>query len=91
VARPAGSCRGRARGQPLRHRPVTGWASLTDTERGVAAVIAEGLTNREAAARLYLSRHTIDFHLRQIFRKLRIVSRVELTRHVPQCGAEFGR
>jgi regulatory LuxR family protein len=52
---------GRARGQPLRHRPVTGWASLTDTERGVAAVITEGLTNREAAARLYLSRHTIDF------------------------------
>ena len=57
-----------------------GWDSLTATERIVAAIIAEGATNREAAARLYLSRHTIDYHLRQIFRKLGVASRVELTR-----------
>jgi transcriptional regulator of acetoin/glycerol metabolism len=59
-------------------RPEYGWDALTDTERGVAAIIARGATNREAAAQLYLSRHTIDFHLRQIFRKLGISSRVEL-------------
>jgi transcriptional regulator of acetoin/glycerol metabolism len=58
------------------------WDSLTATERSVAEIIAEGATNREAAARLYLSRHTIDFHLRQIFRKLGVASRVELTRLV---------
>jgi DNA-binding CsgD family transcriptional regulator len=61
---------------------VYGWRALTGTERRVAEVVAEGLTNPEAGARLFLSRHTVDFHLRQIFRKLDIHSRVELTRIV---------
>lgn len=69
------------------HRPAYGWASLTSSERSVAAIIAEGATNREAAARLFLSRHTIDFHLRQIFRKLEISSRVALARLVVQHSA----
>ena len=72
---------------PARHRPAYGWASLTSSERSVAAIIAEGATNREAAARLFLSRHTIDFHLRQIFRKLEISSRVALARLVVQHSA----
>jgi DNA-binding CsgD family transcriptional regulator len=59
-------------------------ASLTETERSVADIIAEGATNREAAARLFLSPHTTDYHLRQIFRKLAIGSRVELARLVPR-------
>jgi DNA-binding CsgD family transcriptional regulator len=63
-------------------RPVSGWPSLTEAERRVADVVAEGLTNAKAAERLFLSRHTVDFHLRQIFRKLGIGSRVELTRLV---------
>jgi DNA-binding CsgD family transcriptional regulator len=62
--------------------PTLGWASLTDTELAVAERVAGGLTNREAGAQLYLSPHTIDFHLRQIFRKLDVRSRVELTRLV---------
>jgi DNA-binding CsgD family transcriptional regulator len=61
-------------------RPVSGWASLTDTERSVAEIVSEGLTNAEVAERMYLSRHTVDFNLRQIFRKLGIRSRVELAR-----------
>ncbi|MCU1354197.1 MAG: hypothetical protein JWM05_3406 [Acidimicrobiales bacterium] len=65
-------------------RPVSGWGSLTETERRVAEVVAEGFTNASAAERLYLSRHTVDFHLRQIFRKLAIRSRVELVRMVLQ-------
>jgi DNA-binding CsgD family transcriptional regulator len=71
-------------GEGGKRRTAYGWPSLTGTERSVAAIIAEGATNREAAARLLLSRHTIDFHLRQIFRKLEIRSRVELTRLVIQ-------
>ena len=59
-------------------RPVSGWASLTDAERRVALTVAEGPTNLEAAALLHLSRHTVDFHLRQVFRKLNLDSRVEL-------------
>jgi len=62
--------------------PMSGWASLTPTERDVARVVAEGLTNSEVAWRLAMSRHTVDFHLRQIFRKLTIRSRVALARLV---------
>jgi DNA-binding CsgD family transcriptional regulator len=79
---PDTTCAGSAR-----RRPAYGWASLTSSERSVAAIIAEGASNREAAARLFLSRHTIDFHLRQIFRKLEISSRVALTRLVIQHSA----
>ena len=63
-----------------RERPVSGWESLTETERMVSDLVARGLTNREAAEQMFLSPHTIDFHLRQIFRKLQIGSRVDLTR-----------
>jgi DNA-binding CsgD family transcriptional regulator len=68
-----------------RREPPTagfGWESLTDAELAVAAHVSRGMTNREVAARLYLSPHTIDFHLRQLFRKLDVTSRVELTRVV---------
>jgi DNA-binding CsgD family transcriptional regulator len=59
-------------------RPTFGWASLTESEWALADLVAEGLTNRQAAARLFLSRHTVDTHLRHIFRELDINSRVEL-------------
>jgi DNA-binding CsgD family transcriptional regulator len=61
-------------------RPKFGWDSLTEAEHSVTELVADGLTNREAAARLFLSRHTIDSHLRHIFRKLDINSRVDLVR-----------
>jgi DNA-binding CsgD family transcriptional regulator len=63
-------------------RPVCCWDSLTNTERRVAELVAEGLTNREVAERLYLSRHTVDFHLRRVYLKLHINSRVQLARLV---------
>jgi DNA-binding CsgD family transcriptional regulator len=63
-------------------RPAFGWASLTETEHFLAGLVSEGLTNKEAAARLFLSRHTIDSHMRHIFRKLDINSRVDLARMV---------
>lgn len=57
---------------------------LTAAERRVAHLAAAGLTNREMAASLGLSPHTVDYHLRQIFRKLGISSRVRLTRLVTE-------
>ena len=57
-----------------------GWESLTETERSVTDLVARGLTNRQVAERIFVSRHTVDFHLRSIFRKLDCGSRVDLTR-----------
>jgi len=56
------------------------WARLTDAERSVAELVVVGYTNREAAAKLFLSPHTVDYHLRNIFRKLDLDSRVQLAR-----------
>jgi DNA-binding CsgD family transcriptional regulator len=75
----------RAAGTRLRHwtyadRPVFGWNSLTDTERRVADLVAQGLSNRQVANRVFLSTHTVAFHLRHIFWKLGITSRVQLAR-----------
>jgi DNA-binding CsgD family transcriptional regulator len=55
---------------------------LTASERSVAEHVAAGLTNRETAAALFVSPHTVDYHLRQIYRKLNLQSRVELARLV---------
>ena len=59
-------------------RPSRGWDSLTDAERRVAALIADGHTNRSAATELGLSVNTIGTHLRLAFTKLGIQSRVQL-------------
>lgn len=61
-------------------RPVSGWDSLTGTERSVAELVAQGRTNPQVADQMFISPHTVKFHLRQVFRKLGIGSRVELAR-----------
>jgi DNA-binding CsgD family transcriptional regulator len=61
-------------------RPSTGWAAMTDSELAVARLVAQGLTNREVAERLFVSPHTVNSHLRQIFAKLEVNSRVALAR-----------
>jgi transcriptional regulator of acetoin/glycerol metabolism len=70
----------RADAHPRDGHPTFGWESLTETEHTVIALVANGLTNREAGERLFLSHHTVGFHLRSIFCKLGVNSRVELTR-----------
>jgi DNA-binding CsgD family transcriptional regulator len=59
-------------------RPATGWASLTDAERRVAELIGSGHTNKSAAAELGVSVNTIGTHLRAVFGKLSVQSRVQL-------------
>jgi len=59
-----------------------GWESLSDIELEVAKLAADGRTNREIAARLLMSPHTVDSHIRHIYCKLGIASRVQLTRAV---------
>jgi DNA-binding CsgD family transcriptional regulator len=84
----AGRVRSRLRRLGVRRRilaaePETqGWGALTAAELAVARLVAEGLTNREVADRLFLSPHTVNSHLRHMFTKLGIHSRVELVRLV---------
>jgi DNA-binding CsgD family transcriptional regulator len=58
------------------------WASLTPAELRVACLVAEGYTNRDIASALLLSPHTVSSHLRAVFMKLGVHSRVQLTRIV---------
>ena len=61
-------------------RPAAGWAGLTDSELAVVRLVAAGQTNRQIAEQLFLSPNTISSHLRRVFAKLGISSRVELVR-----------
>lgn len=63
-------------------RAASGWGSLTPAELAVARLIGSGISNRDAAEMLYVSGNTISAHLRHIFEKLGIRSRVELARIV---------
>lgn len=67
----------RARGE--RSRPTTGWAALTSTEVEVAKVVAEGVTNKETAERLFMSVPTVKTHLRHVYAKLGVENRSQLT------------
>ena len=53
---------------------------MTGSELAVARLVADGLSNREVAERLFVSHHTVNSHLRHVFGKLDVNSRVELTR-----------
>ena len=68
----------RGSGETARRRDVTTATQLTAQERQVAALVRQGLSNRDAAAQLYLSPRTVDFHLRNMFSKLGLSSRAEL-------------
>jgi DNA-binding CsgD family transcriptional regulator len=61
-------------------RPDHGWEALTRSELAAVEAITSGMTNREAAAHLFLSPHTVSTHMRHVFQKLQINSRVELAR-----------
>jgi predicted ATPase/DNA-binding CsgD family transcriptional regulator len=54
-------------------------AALTRREREIAELVATGLSNREVAGRLFISKRTVDAHVEHIFGKLGISSRVQLT------------
>jgi DNA-binding CsgD family transcriptional regulator len=60
---------------------------LTPAEQRVAALVAEGHTNKEVAAALVVSVHTVEAALTQVYRKLDIRSRTELARRLPQAEA----
>jgi DNA-binding CsgD family transcriptional regulator len=63
----------------LPRTPRTGWLALTRAELQVARLVTQGKTNREIAEHLFVSPHTVSAHLRHIFDKLGVKSRVQLT------------
>ena len=76
----AGSAAARADGgdggEPGAAASVT---TLTRREREIALLVASGLSNRDIATRLFISKRTVDAHVEHIFAKLEISSRVKLT------------
>jgi DNA-binding CsgD family transcriptional regulator len=61
-----------------RRRPTCGWRSLSTAELPVARLAAEGLSNPDIAARLHISRRTVESHVSRILSKLEISSRVQI-------------
>jgi DNA-binding CsgD family transcriptional regulator len=72
----------RARGS--RKRPSGGWESLTPTERDVACHAADGLTNGEIGARMFIAAGTVKIHLSHTYAKLGVRNRTELAAWSPK-------
>jgi DNA-binding NarL/FixJ family response regulator len=72
-----------ATGETVRKRTVETDRDLTPQEAHIARLAAEGLTNPEIAAELYLSPRTVEWHLRKVFTKLGVTTRRQLRQRPP--------
>jgi ATP/maltotriose-dependent transcriptional regulator MalT len=76
-----------ATGEKARKRDVTTLDDLTPQELRIAHLVIDGASNREVAAQLFVSPKTVEYHLRKVYQKLGIGSRVELARAGVGSGA----
>jgi DNA-binding CsgD family transcriptional regulator len=75
-----------ATGERVRKRTVETRDELTPQEAQIAKLASEGLSNADIGARLFISQHTVAYHLRKVFSKLGITSRNQLDRVLPEGG-----
>jgi len=67
---------------------VSGVDALTPSERRLAGLAADGMTNREISNALFVTPKTVEAHLRSIYRKLDITSRNDLAGALDRQGAK---
>jgi DNA-binding CsgD family transcriptional regulator len=70
----------RATGESIPRRDPTAPEKLTPQELQISLLVAEGKTNRDVGAALFLSPKTVEYHLTHVYRKLDLHSRAELIR-----------
>ena len=76
-----------ATGERVRTRRIETSEQLTAQEIQIARLAGEGLSNAEIGARLFISQHTVAYHLRKVFNKLDITSRSQLARVLPESAS----
>jgi DNA-binding NarL/FixJ family response regulator len=80
-----------ATGERVRRQAQETRDELTPQERQIARLARDGLSNPEIGARLFLSPRTVEWHLRNVFTKLEIRSRRELSSALPRSESELVR
>jgi DNA-binding CsgD family transcriptional regulator len=73
-----------ATGERVRKRTVETRDELTAQEAQIARLARDGLANAEIGERLFISQHTVAYHLRKVFSKLGVTSRNQLRRVLPE-------
>jgi DNA-binding CsgD family transcriptional regulator len=79
-----------ATGERARTRQAESAADLTIRELQIARLAADGLTSREIASQLFISPHTVEYHLKKVFQKLGVRSRIHLAKAIPHAAKVGG-